>query len=161
MAGDLFGNLGGSLGGLVKGLSNLMPQDDPNVKVLNANSALSDLRKKENELYCEIGRKAFEAGGEAAYPEEGARLTILNADITAAEEALSVAKAEMEAAKAAAEAEEANPCPGCGAQNGPGVKFCQECGSPLSSGGKTFCTNCGTENPPGTKFCGSCGTKLA
>lgn len=55
-----------------------------------------------------------------------------------------------------------NVCPSCGAQNAQGVKFCNQCGSPMNVSPKaapTHCTNCGAELAPGTKFCGSCGTK--
>jgi hypothetical protein len=61
---DLFGSLSGGLGGLgglVKGLSGIMPQDDPAVKLLNAQTGLADLRKQEAEILAEIGRQAFEA----------------------------------------------------------------------------------------------------
>ena len=50
----------GGLGGLMKGLSGLMPQDDPNVKILNAQAELNDLQKKETDLYAEIGKAALE-----------------------------------------------------------------------------------------------------
>ena len=63
MANDLFGALGGSLGGLVKGLSSIMPQDDPAVKMMNAQTDLAELNKKEENLYAKIGRKAVELYG--------------------------------------------------------------------------------------------------
>lgn len=56
MANDLFGGLGG----LMKGLSGLTPQYDPNVKVLNATTKLSDLQKEETEVYVAIGRRIAE-----------------------------------------------------------------------------------------------------
>ena len=56
-----FGNLGDTLGGLVSGLakSGLAPKDDPAVKLLNAQSEVSDLQKQEAEILVEIGRQAF------------------------------------------------------------------------------------------------------
>lgn len=47
-------------GGLMKGLSGFMPQDDPDVKVMMAQSELNDLQKKEAELYMQIGKQALE-----------------------------------------------------------------------------------------------------
>ena len=41
MGNELFGGLGG----LMKGLSNLMPQDDPAVKMMNAHTQVGDLQK--------------------------------------------------------------------------------------------------------------------
>ncbi|MBI5361362.1 MAG: tetratricopeptide repeat protein [Planctomycetes bacterium] len=48
-------------------------------------------------------------------------------------------------------------CPGCGADNPDGVKFCGECGVKLAN----ICPSCGAQNPPNVKFCGECGTPLA
>ncbi len=47
-------------------------------------------------------------------------------------------------------------CPGCGADNAYGQKFCGTCGTPLASG----CPNCGSEIDPGSRFCGNCGAQL-
>ncbi len=47
-------------------------------------------------------------------------------------------------------------CATCAAENQPGAKFCNECGSPLAAG----CPNCGATNKPGAKFCNECGTPL-
>lgn len=52
-------------------------------------------------------------------------------------------------------------CSRCGAINALGVRFCNNCGNPMTSqqpSGK--CPGCGHENAPGTRFCGECGTKL-
>ena len=51
-----------------------------------------------------------------------------------------------------------NKCPNCGASVALGVRFCGECGSPISS--KKVCPGCGWENDAGTRFCNQCGTKL-
>ena len=53
-----------------------------------------------------------------------------------------------------------NLCPACGAQNAPGVKFCQECGNKLKTESTGICPACGKENPVGTRFCGDCGERL-
>jgi len=40
------------------------------------------------------------------------------------------------------------------------MKFCGNCGKPLTAPTEIICPKCGTKNPPGTKFCGNCGEKL-
>src|SRR5262245_16749221 len=47
-------------------------------------------------------------------------------------------------------------CPTCGFDNPEGLKFCGECGTPLTAP----CPKCGFANPPQFKFCGDCGTSL-
>jgi TOMM system kinase/cyclase fusion protein len=44
-------------------------------------------------------------------------------------------------------------CPRCAAQLRQGVRFCEDCGSPLS----LACAACGAEIVAGKRFCGSCG----
>jgi hypothetical protein len=48
-------------------------------------------------------------------------------------------------------------CPKCNFKNPPGVKFCNNCGTPM---GMKKCQQCGTENNPSVNFCGNCGSKL-
>jgi len=175
MANNLFGDLGNSLGGLMKGFSALMPQDDPAVKEMNAQSAVNDLKKKETEIYAQIGRQAVESYGAEGFGELAAALSANQTELTAAEEVLAVlvkereereaaAKAEAEARRLAEEAEEearrkameAFTCPSCGYENPEGAKFCHECGTKL---GKVYCVSCGAELKPGMKFCGECGAK--
>ena len=47
-------------------------------------------------------------------------------------------------------------CRRCGAANGPGRRFCLECGAALEHG----CPVCGTPNEAEAKFCGRCGSPL-
>jgi class 3 adenylate cyclase/tetratricopeptide (TPR) repeat protein len=47
-------------------------------------------------------------------------------------------------------------CPSCGFDNPEGLKFCGECGTPLTAP----CPTCGFANPPQFKFCGDCGASL-
>jgi class 3 adenylate cyclase/tetratricopeptide (TPR) repeat protein len=47
-------------------------------------------------------------------------------------------------------------CTACGADNEPGLKFCDQCGATLASG----CPTCGAPNRPSARFCGVCGTRL-
>jgi class 3 adenylate cyclase/tetratricopeptide (TPR) repeat protein len=48
-------------------------------------------------------------------------------------------------------------CPSCGVEHPEGMKFCGECGAPLTG----RCPRCGFENPPRFKFCGDCGAPLS
>jgi len=48
-------------------------------------------------------------------------------------------------------------CPRCLAENRAGVRFCEECGSPLG----LRCESCGAEILRGKRFCGSCGAPAA
>ena len=47
-------------------------------------------------------------------------------------------------------------CPRCGANNAPGQRFCNACGTPLPSA----CPNCGTPVNPGATFCPRCGMQF-
>src|SRR5215510_13435315 len=47
-------------------------------------------------------------------------------------------------------------CASCGFENPEAKKFCQQCGSSLT----TRCPSCQSENLPDAKFCGDCGTAL-
>jgi hypothetical protein len=55
-------------------------------------------------------------------------------------------------------------CPTCGFSNKEGSKFCNQCGTTLStiptSGGKLRCPSCGTLNAPNNVFCDKCNTRL-
>ena len=161
MANDLFGglgNLGGALGGLMGGLakSGLVPQDTPEGKLLAAQSELSDLKKQENEILLEIGRKAYDSDP-SAWPQD-AKMKLIRQNIASAEATLQEAKAAQEAADAAKAAEDAiGRCPSCGCKNPEGIKFCQECGQRLGETEKPKCVACGAELTPGIRFCGECG----
>ena len=156
MANDLFGNLG-NLGGIVKGLSSFMPQDDPAVKMMNAQTQVSDLKKQEADIYVEIGKKAVAQYGLDAFPEYADKLRLIQSNLQAATSELNSQKAEHEAReKAAADAAAAARCPSCGYDNPEGTRFCQECGTKM---GAQNCVSCGAALQPGTRFCGECGAK--
>lgn len=159
------------LTGIVKGLSGFMPQDDPDVKIFNAQTEIKELSAKIEKVYARLGRQVYETDGGEAYPEIKAELDLLTANRKEAEVRLQTAK-EEKAAKERAEAEErarceaeelANACPACGAVCPGGSKFCQECGTKLvkpEAAVKRFCTNCGSEIAQEQRFCTGCGTKV-
>lgn len=72
------------LGGLMKGLSGFMPQDDPNVQLMSAQTELSNLKKQEAELYAEIGKRAAEQYGLDSFGELSDRIKLVQANIAAA-----------------------------------------------------------------------------
>ena len=159
MANDFFGALGG-LGGLMGGLSKsgLVPKDTPEGKLLGAQTDLSDLQKQESELLLEIGRQSY-AQNPSAWPQN-TRLQLIQQNIAAAESALNEAKLAQEQAEAAKAAEDAKGrCTDCGHKNPEGVKFCQECGTPLAAAGPKHCTSCGAQLSAGSRFCGECGAQ--
>jgi class 3 adenylate cyclase len=47
-------------------------------------------------------------------------------------------------------------CPRCSFENPEGLRFCNECGTPL----RMPCAQCGFANQPQAKFCGACGAAL-
>ena len=158
MANDLFGGLGG-LGDILGGIAkSVVPKDTPEGKLMAAQSELSDLQKQENEILLDIGRQAYERNpGE--WPQD-AKLKLIQQNIAAAQAVLNAAKMAQEAADAEKAAEDAKGrCQNCGHKNPEGVKFCQECGTPLAPAGPKHCTSCGAELAPGTRFCGECGAK--
>jgi hypothetical protein len=162
MANDLFGGLGnlGGLGDILDGIAkSVVPKDTPEGKLLNAQSDLVDLQKQESALLLEIGKAAYEQNP-SAWPQDG-RLTLIRQNIATAQAALEEANAAQKAADEAKAAEEAKGrCPNCGLKNPEGVKFCQECGSPLAAESPKHCTTCGAQLTAGTRFCGECGAQF-
>lgn len=163
--------MSGILEGIVKGLSGIMPQDDPNVKIFNAQNDLKDIAQKEEAAYARLGRQIYESDGAERFPELRAELERLGAEKTEANQRIQAAK-EEKAARERAEAEEvarreaeeaSRCCPNCRNCNPEGTNFCQECGTPLTAplpAAKRFCANCGMEITQGNRFCGSCGAKV-
>ncbi|MDR0916394.1 MAG: zinc ribbon domain-containing protein [Oscillospiraceae bacterium] len=161
MANDLFGGLGnlGGLGNILGGIAkSVVPKDTPEGKLLNAQSDLADLQKQERELLLDIGKQAYEQNP-SAWPQDS-KLKLIRQNISAAQATLDEASAAQKQAEAEKAAEDAKGrCPECGHKNPEGVKFCQECGTPLASSAPKHCTSCGAELAPGTRFCGGCGAR--
>jgi hypothetical protein len=154
MANDLFGGLNG----LMKGFSNFMPQDDPNVKLMNVQSEINDLQNQEIEIYAEIGKLVINRGT-GQFPELEQRLKLVQTNLANTQAKYNQIKAEIEQKeKEKLRAEEQCTCANCGFRNSDGVKFCQECGSKLST--STQCPKCGAKLVLGVRFCGECGTRL-
>ncbi len=163
---DLFS----SLGGLMKGLTGLMPSDDPESQLLKLKNEVDELKQQETDLYTEIGRKAVEQYGPEAFGDIADRLKLIQVNLEAAQEKWQTAKAEKEQrdaeekaaqeqrAAAARAARMERTCPQCGTENPEGTKFCQECGSKL--GAQNNCPACGHANPIRVKFCQECGNKM-
>jgi hypothetical protein len=124
------------LEGLVKGLSGFLPQDDPDVKILNAQTELKDLCEKEEKIYARLGRQVYADGGGENHPETKAELDLLATNRRAVESRLLEAKAEKEAREraTAASEQEAMPAP----------QFCSNCGATLAAGMR-FCSSCGSK----------------
>lgn len=151
-----------------------MPQDDPDVKIFNAQTEMKEFSEREEKIYARLGRQVYETDGGENYPEIRAELDLLAANKQAAESRLQAArdeKAALERAEAEERArreaeEQAHSCPNCGAYNPEGTNFCQECGTRLTQpvqqapAAKRFCPNCGTEVVAGHRFCSGCGTKM-
>ena len=89
---DIFSGLG--LGGLMKGLSSIMPQDDPGTQLLKMQGDVSDLKKQENDLYTQIGKMAVEQYGLENFGELAERLQLTQANLAAAQQKLAAAQAE-------------------------------------------------------------------
>lgn len=155
MANDIFG-------GLMKGLGAFMPKDDPNVKLFQSQSEISDLQSKEIELYAKIGQKAFPSIKDLAeYNDLVTELNFTQRKLQTAQDELRAAQnIKTEQEQKEQELLKSRTCPNCDTVNPEGVKFCQECGARLNQSTKVICQGCGTEFPEGTRFCGECGRQL-
>ncbi len=139
--------MGNILDGLVKGISGFLPQDDPDVKILNTQTELRELSQKEEKIFARLGRAVYNTDGGESYPEIKMELEVLFNNRHAVEERLQAARDEKilrekaeaeERARREAEAEErarreaeerAHNCPNCGTYNPEGTNFCQGSGT--------------------------------
>ncbi len=132
-----------------------MPHDDPNVKIMKAQSEISDLLKRETGIYAEIGKLAFQRSS-GQFPELESKLRLVQIDLAEAQSHLERVQAEAERKQQEEQMFNESICPQCGRANQSGVEFCQECRARL---GTFKCRNCSASLAPGTRFCGECGTK--
>lgn len=155
MANDLFG-------GLMKGIGAFMPKDDPDVKLFQSQSEVNDLQNKVQELYAQIGEKAYPSiKDQAEYSDLVAELDFTRKKLKTVQDELKAAQ-NIKAEQEQKEQEEMRnrTCPNCDTLNPEGVRFCQECGARLNQSTKVKCLECGAEFPIGTRFCGECGRQL-
>jgi DNA repair exonuclease SbcCD ATPase subunit len=156
MANDLFS-------GLVKNFAAFMPKDDPQTKVFQVQTEISDLENREQELYVQIGKKVYASiCKKPEYSEIVQELTTIQRRLENARAELQRVQNEKEE-KDRQEKEEllSRTCSNCDTVNPEGLKFCQECGTKLGQTEKYQCPNCSTDYLPGTRFCGECGIKLS
>lgn len=156
--------MGDILTGIVKGLSGFMLQDDPDVKIFNAQTEMKEFSEREGKIYARLGRQVYETDGGENYPEIRAELDLHAANKQAAESRPRTCRGRGTCPPGSRGAE--HSCPNCGAYNPEGTNFCQECGTRLTQpvqqapAAKRFCPNCGTEVIAGHRFCSGCGTKM-
>ena len=105
--------MGDILTGIVKGLSGFMLQDDPDVKIFNAQTEMKEFSEREGKIYARLGRQVYETDGGENYPEIRAELDLLAAN------------------KQAAESRPKRFCPNCGTEVIAGHRFCSGCGTKM------------------------------
>ena len=143
--------------GPVKELYDMLPFHDPDKKYQRALEKLKELKKREHEVYAEIGRRVYKENGAEAYPLEVEKLRRIYDERRAAE--LEVESLAEERRQAESKGENRR-CPRCGTINLPEVKFCRECGQKMDEQAELCCGACGGKNPEGTRFCGFCGARM-
>lgn len=152
---------GAFLGGLVKGITNMMPQDDPDVKIFNEQTKITELQKKLAKEYEAVGKMVMESDASDNYPEQKQRISLITDDINSTKLYMESIKKEKEEAERRREEEAGNyVCSACGHENPEGTKFCQECGNRLQANTEPVCPSCGKVNRPGVRFCGECGARI-
>ncbi len=145
------------VGETVKELYDMLPFNDPDKKYQRALDKLKELKKRENDVYAEIGRRVYKDNGAQGYPQEVEKLHKIYDERRTAE--LEVEKLDRER-QPQSQAPQGHACPQCGAANEPDVKFCRSCGARMEPPKDMACGACGAQNPEGTRFCGFCGARM-
>ena len=165
MAKDFFedigemGVLGDILGGMMSGLagSGLVPQNNPDGKLLTAQSEMFKLKKQEVELLLEVGRQAYEQNP-SAFPQDE-KLKIIQASM--AEAQAEIDKANQEKEQAQQEQQEESPAgdkprstptkedidaayiKAASAFDTPDTRICKKCETRIRDLKMTVCFYCG------------------
>ena len=150
------------LGEAAKEFYDMLPFNDPERKYQRALEKLKELKKRENEVYADIGRKLYQEEGASGFPQEVEKLHKIYDERRMAE--LEVTRLQQERQRCEQQQQDSNAqsgrcCPHCGAVNTAEVRFCRDCGSPMQT--QVTCSECGAQNPAGTRFCGLCGKRMA
>lgn len=146
----------GELKGRVMNLTNMITRGKSRAELDRLSAETADLRRREREMYEEIGRQAYAL--DAQVWDADGRMKCIKESIEESEARFNAAVAEREAARRAkAAAKKANLCSACGRVNPKDMKFCQNCGAKLSA--RMTCASCGKDIAPDTRFCGFCGAK--
>jgi uncharacterized OB-fold protein len=159
-------------GGLMKGLKPLMDatgvKADESMQLAMVKGEASELEKKLQEVFAEMGKMAYEMIRSNSLERE--RLAALCPRVDEITSQLKLKQQELEKAQKSADDKKkqedekmaACTCPNCGEVNPENTRFCQSCGSKLGiqKPQSDICRVCGAENSPGSRFCGECGAKM-
>ncbi|MDL2252621.1 zinc ribbon domain-containing protein [Ruminococcaceae bacterium OttesenSCG-928-I18] len=151
------------LGEAAKEFCDMLPFNDPEKKYQRAQEKLKELKKREHDVYAEIGRKLYEKNGAGDFPLEVEKLHKIYDERRMAELEVTRLQEEKEARERQCTGQAYDKscrCPSCGAFNTTEVKFCRECGERIAPEKEAVCPDCGAQNPAGTRFCGLCGKRM-
>lgn len=146
--------------GLLKGFGAFLPQDDPEVKLMNLQSQLSDAKQALQNSYAALGLALLPTiEKDERYKKELDLIAVYKHQVATLQTQLDDFMREKQEREQIAQSQaRASYCQACGSANEAGAKFCQDCGKKL--GGLLTCSRCGKENPLDTRFCSECGTRL-
>ena len=140
-----------------------MLQDDPDVKIFNAQTEMKEFSEREGKIYARLGRQVYETDGGENYPEIRAELDLLAANKQAAESRPRTCRSENVPAGKPRSRSIAAPIAGPIIRREPTLPRVWnpfDATRATSACGETFLPNCGTEVIAGHRFCSGCGTKM-